>query len=355
MELKKYTRTALYLFFGIGFAWIAIKYLLPILLPFFIGFALSRIAEPLIRAIRKRKKIPRWLCALLGMVAVYGLLGTALFFLIRTLFMELQDFVSGLPALLASMEGPLQELSARLSALSAKLPGNAGAVVSEWVENLFASGSVVAEHLSAWLVDFAAGLVSSLPGIVLFLVTSVLSSFMLSSEWPALRQSLARRLPAKWRSRASTLLQRLKSAMGGWLKAQAKLTLLSFGLLTAGLWILGVDYPLLFGGVIALIDALPVLGVGTVLIPWAILQFMQGNTSLGFGLLILYGVVSLCRSAAEPRLLGKQVGLSPVITLFSMYAGFRLLGVFGMILLPILAILAKQFLDLWEGKNLVQK
>lgn len=355
MELKKYTRTAVYIFFGIGFAWIAIKYLLPILLPFLIGFGLSRIAEPLIRAMHKRGKLPRWLCAMISMIAVYGILGTAIFFLLRTLFNELQDFVSGLPALLASLEGPMQSLQTRLEALTSRLPGNAGIAVSGWIGNLFASGSVLAERLSAWLVDFAADLVTSLPGILLFLVTAILSSFMLSSEWPSLRQSLAKRLPKKWHARLSAAAGHLKDALGGWFKAQVKLTLLSFGVLTVGLWILGVDYPLLFGGVIALIDALPVLGVGTVLVPWAILQFMQQNTSLGFGLLILYGVASLCRSALEPRLLGKQVGLSPVITLFSMYAGFRLLGVFGMIFLPIVAILAKQFLDLWEGRSLRQK
>ena len=352
MELKKYSRTALYVVFGIGLAWVGIKYLLPILLPFLIGFALSRIAEPIIRSMQKwSRRPPRWLCAVVSMVAVYGILGTALFFLFRTLFRELQDFVSGLPALLASLEEPMQLLREQLEKLSGRLPGNAGIAVSGWVENLFASGSVLAERLSAWLVDFAAGLVTSLPGILLFLITSILSSFMFCSEWPALRKSLAKRLPAKWRTRVSSVLQRLKSAMGGWIKAQLKLMLLSFLVLTVGLWILGIDYPLLFGGVTAIIDALPVLGVGTVLVPWAIVQFMQQNSKLGFGLLILYGVASLTRSAAEPRLLGKQVGLSPVITLFSMYAGFKLLGVFGMILLPILAILAKQFLDLWEGRS----
>lgn len=352
MELKKYTRTALYIVFGIALAWVGIKYLLPILLPFLIGFALSRVAEPIIRSMQKReRKPPRWLCAAVGMIAVYGVLGTALFFLLRTLFYELQDFVSGLPALLASMEEPMQTLQIKLEQLTAKLPGNAGAAASSWVGNLFASGSVFAERLSAWLMDFATNLVTSLPGILLFLVTSILSSFMFCSEWPALRKSLAKRLPEKWRRRISSAAQKLKSAMGGWLKAQAKLILLSFIVLTVGLWILRIDYPLLFGGVIAVIDALPVLGVGTVLVPWAILQFMQQNTTLGFSLLILYGVASLVRSAAEPRLLGRQVGLSPVITLFSMYAGFRLLGVFGMILLPILAILLKQFLDLWEGRT----
>lgn len=352
MELKKYTRTALYVIICIGLAWVGVKYLLPILLPFLIGFALSRIAEPIIRSMQKRsRKPPRWLCALVGMLAVYGVLGTALFFLTRTLFRELQDFVAGLPDLLASLEAPMQALQYQLEQLSGKLPGNAGVAVTNWVGNLFANGSILAERLSAWLVDFAAGLVTSLPGILLFLITSVLSSFMFCSEWPALRKSISKRLPEKWRKRVSSIVRRLKEAMGGWLKAQLKLMLLSFAVLTVGLWILGIDYPLLFGGVTAFIDALPVLGVGTVFVPWSIVQFMQGDSKLGFGLLILYGVASLVRQAAEPRLLGKQVGLSPVITLFSMYAGFKLLGVIGMILLPILAILAKQFLDLWEGRS----
>ena len=98
--------------------------------------------------------------------------------------------------------------------------------------------------------------------------------------------------------------------------------------------ILGVDYPLLFGLIVALVDALPVFGTGTILIPWSLTQFLQNDLRRGIGLLVLYGVAALSRQALEPRLVGKQVGLHPLLTLLALYTGFRAAGVAGMIPLP---------------------
>jgi sporulation integral membrane protein YtvI len=351
MDLKKYTRVLIYISLGIALAWLGFRYLLPILLPFLIGFLLSRLAEPILRALQKNKRLPRWVCSAASMLVLYAVLGTAIFFLCRALLTELQAFVTGLPEVLASLAGPMQGLREKLDLLAARLPDGLGDSLTQWIDNLFRSGSVVAESVYNWLFDLAAGTVSSLPSIVLFVVTVILSSFMLSSEWPGLRRALAKRLPEPWRQKLSSFLSRLKSAMGGWLKAQLKLLGICFGVLTIGLWILGVDYPLLFGAIIALVDALPVLGSGTILVPWAIVEFLQGQTPLGCGLMILYGVSSLTRTAVEPRVLGRQIGLSPVITLFSMYAGWRLMRVAGMILFPICAILIRQFTELWEAQK----
>ena len=107
-------------------------------------------------------------------------------------------------------------------------------------------------------------------------------------------------------------------------------------------------YALLLAALIAAVDALPVFGVGTVLLPWAAVALLRGETAAGLGLLLTYGAASLTRTALEPRFLGRQIGLSPLLTLASMYAGFRLYGILGMILLPVAVILAKQIYELAE-------
>ena len=121
--------------------------------------------------------------------------------------------------------------------------------------------------------------------------------------------------------------------------------LITFLVLTAGFLILGLDYPLLFGSTIALIDALPVLGSGAVLIPWSLLQFLGGNTFCGVGLLCVYGAAALIRAAMEPRLLGKQMGMNPLLTLLALYAGYRFFGIGGMIFFPMGAMFLKQVLN----------
>lgn len=118
--------------------------------------------------------------------------------------------------------------------------------------------------------------------------------------------------------------------------------LVTFLIVSAGLFLLSIDAPLVLGAVIAVVDALPVFGTGTVLIPWGLWSLLQGDTVLGVGLLILYGLAAATRTSLEPRLVGKQIGLHPLLALLSMYAGFQLFGIAGMILLPLLAILARQ-------------
>jgi predicted PurR-regulated permease PerM len=148
-----------------------------------------------------------------------------------------------------------------------------------------------------------------------------------------------------WQKGLREARRRIRAAFGGWIKAQLKMMGIVFLLLTAGLWILKVEYALLFGGIISLLDALPVLGTGTVLIPWALISFLQDHAPLGFGLLTLYGVSALIRMVLEPRLVGRHLGLHPLLTLMAFYAGCRLFGLPGMIGFPLLALICRQLLD----------
>lgn len=130
--------------------------------------------------------------------------------------------------------------------------------------------------------------------------------------------------------------------LGAWLRAQGKLMGVTFLILTAGFFFLRVEYALLFALLITIIDALPVFGTGTVLIPWSMAQFLRGDTRCGVGLLLLYAVAALTRQALEPRLLGGSLGLPPVVTLAALYVGYRVMGVAGMIVFPLLAVFCCQ-------------
>ena len=115
-------------------------------------------------------------------------------------------------------------------------------------------------------------------------------------------------------------------------------------LLLCGFWLLGVSNAPLIALITCLVDALPVLGTGTVLLPWAFLSFLGGGKGRTLGLLVLYACVVLIRSVLEPKLVGSHLGLDPLVTLIAMYCGFRLWGLVGMLLLPLLAATAFQVL-----------
>ena len=188
-------------------------------------------------------------------------------------------------------------------------------------------------------------MIGRLPDAVLFTVTAVLSSFMLSGELPAIRTWLQKLARPEWLENLQRLGGHVRTTLGGWLRAQLKLMGITFLILNVGLLVLRVRYPLLAALVITVVDALPVFGTGTILIPWALVLFLRGQTKTGVGLVVLYGAAALSRQALEPRLVGKQVGLNPVLTLLALYTGYRLLGVGGMIVFPITAMLLKQIWD----------
>lgn len=326
-----------------------VRFLLPVLLPFLIGLALALLAQRPIAFCTRRLRAPRWLASFFCTLLLFALLGCGLFFLGRVLFRELSGFLRELPSLLSSLSAPLAALKLRLYALAGRLPDGLGAGLRAGLDQLFQSGGTYAVRAYEWVFQQASDVLTGLPSAVLFAVAAIVSSFMFSAQLPQLRHALAVRLPQLTRSKFAVALGHIRSALGGWLLAQLKLMGVTFLILTFGFLLLCTNYPLLFALLTTVIDALPVFGTGTVLIPWSLLEFLHGNTRCGVGFLILYAVAALTRQTLEPRLVGRQIGLPPVVTLFALYTGYRVIGVPGMILFPISAVLLKQ---LWDHSGL---
>ncbi len=188
----------------------------------------------------------------------------------------------------------------------------------------------------------ATGLMGKMSSGLFGTVTGLIASFMLSVRLPGLRQWLRERIPLHQQDRLVAVKNALKRALGGWLLAQIKLACVTFFVLSIGFFLLQIRHSLLWSFLITLVDAFPILGVGTVLLPWSVVALLQGNLPLGLGLLAIYAVAWVLRSTLEPKLVGKSLGLDPLVTLLSIYAGFKLWGILGMLLTPILAMAAVQ-------------
>lgn len=321
----------------------------PVLLPFAVGLTVARAADPALSALCRQLRLPRWLAAGVCVSAVYILLALAVSVLCRILCRELMGFARSLPALAQSLAAPMARLEQRLLQIAGRFPDGIGHALEEGVAEFFRNGAGLGSKLYNRLFDFASAVLQKTPDLALFLLTAVLSSFMIASQLPGIRALWETNVPQRWQQRLQTLLHRIKSTLGVWLRTQMKLMGICFLVLTTGFLLLQVAYPLLFGFVIALIDALPALGSGLILIPWGLLSYLRGDTLLGTGLLILYGAAALLRTSLEPRFLGKQIGLPPLVTLLALYGGYRFLGIWGMILFPLGAMLIRQFAD--SGKK----
>lgn len=323
---------------------------LPLLLPFLIGLAVALLAEPAVRRLHAKTRLPRGLCCVLTVSGILLLLGAAFWVLLRVLFGEITDLSRRLPELLAQLDAPLTQIRLWLESLVSRLPARTAQSLQKSIADLFSGSSYLMQSLSGWLVGFASSLLSKMPGVLISTVTALIASFLISVSLPELRSFLRRKLPQKRLEHMTEFRSRMKKTLGCWLTAQLELAGISCIVLCAGFLILRVDFWLLCGILTALVDALPVLGAGAVLLPWALIAFLQENTARGIGMLVLYGCMSVLRAALEPRLVGQRMGLHPLISLAAFYVGWRLMGTLGMIVFPIGAILAGELYTLLHPK-----
>lgn len=324
------------------FVFLFFRFLLPLLLPFFLGAALALAADPPVRFLTEKIHLPRTVAAGIGISVSFSFLALAVMLLCGFVLRELRQLTGVLPQLEEAARAGMASLSDWLLTLARKAPDGMRAILTQNVTNLFSGGSALLDKVTGVLLSLASGILSRLPDSALSVATSIISSFMISAKLPRLKNALLSRIPAERLQALRALLARLKSTIGSWLKAQVKLSGVNFLLITLGFFLLGIPYAPLWAFLTALVDAFPVLGTGTVLVPWSVISFLQGDRFRAFGLLGVYAAAALSRSVLEPRLVGRQLGLDPLVTLIALYAGYQLWGLPGMLLTPILAAAAVQ-------------
>lgn len=330
---------------GAAAAWLGIRFLLPLLLPFLVGLLAARLTLGPVRFLQRRGGLPAWLSSAIVILGLYTLIGLGLYWVCRMACGELARFTQELPSLLQSLAEPLGRLHNWMNGMIDCAPELLQQTLRESIDSFFSSGRLLAEKGYSWIFTFASGAIAKLPDLALFLVAMVASSVMFSSQYGALQELARKKLPKNFLEKCDMISAGLKGTFSAWLKAELKLMGIIFLLITAGLMLLRVGYPLLFGALVALIDALPVFGSGIILLPWGGLCFLRGEGGRGAGLLAIYAAAYLARTILEPRMVGRQVGMNPLLTLLALYVGYKLLGVLGMLLFPAGAMLIKQLWD----------
>ncbi len=323
---------------------LAVQYLLPLVLPFLLGAGLALAAEPIVHFLCTRLRLKRGIAAGIGVSMAFSFIALVVLVLCGLAIRELRVLAGVLPSVESAILGGMDSLSGWMLRQIENAPTGMRTLLRQEVNDLFSSGSALLDQITSYLLRLASGILSQVPDSALLLGTGIVSSFMISAKLPTIRQFYRSHLPLKKFAPVLSVLSRLKSALGGWLKAQIKLSGVTYLILTAGFFLLGIPYAPLWAALVVLVDAFPVLGTGTVLIPWSFTAFLQGSHFQAFGLLGVYAAASLTRSVLEPRLVGRQLGLDPLVTLAAMYIGYQIWGLGGMLLSPVLAVTAAQFL-----------
>lgn len=324
-------------------SWILIRFFLPFLLPFLAGAGLALAAEPLVRLCAK--KLPRAISAGIGVSTALLLILGILLVLAALLVRELTILAGIVPNLEDTVRQGLALLEAWLLNLIGKAPEGIRPLLTNAISGMFSNGTAFVDNAGSYILSLASSALWHLPDSALGVGTGVLAAYMISAKLPTIKKVLSARIPAVWREQYLPALKQMKNVLWGWLKAQAKLAGVTFLIVTGGFLILRVTYAPIWALIVALVDAVPLLGTGIILVPWSMVSFLQGNQLRAIGLLALYAAAALTRSALEPKLVGKQLGLDPLITLAALYAGYQLWGVGGMILAPLIAVAAVQLTE----------
>ena len=317
---------ALYLF---------LRYLLWWLLPFLLAFAAARAMEPVILLLRRTVHFKRAFSAALLTLFLLFLLGGLLSLLLSALFTEATAFLTQLPTLLDALPALTGGLLDRLRAYGALCPDWLLELLAAELSDWAAYGSTALAGLASRALALLGSMAAAVPALVLFAATTLLAVFFLAASYPTLCAAAKRRLSPRAQQRLRFWHDGVTHSLTRWLRAQAILCSLTFCQLLAGFWLLGERYSLLAAFLITLVDALPVFGTGTLLL---------GSVPRGAALVILYLCTLTVRSITEPKLVAAQAGLPPIASLMAMYLGARAFGVAGMVLFPLLLLLAAQML-----------
>lgn len=364
IDWGRWASVLIVIFLGALLFYVLLRFALLLFLPFLLSFGLALCTRPLVRFLSEKTKRSKRFWAVSVTLFVLLLAGGLSYLLCHRLLLEIQRLLTFLAEDSAREDGKIAGIVAFFREAWARLPLLSHLqrieFIEEWIgdpaQYLIGQLQRVLSALAERLAGGFAALLRRLPGVLFFLLVSVISCFYFAVEYERVRGVLFRLLPQRFAARLPVWRQRVSQGLKRCLRAYFLLFLLTFAQLSLGFFLLRVEYPFLIALLGAALDILPVLGVGTVLLPWAIFALMTGATMRGVGLLVLYAVMTVIRQIAEPHLVGKSLGLHPLLMLMAFYVGLKLFGFAGIFIGPALAVLGKMAFEYAsarkEGENL---
>ena len=341
---------------GAAIVLFSLHYLLPWFAPLLLAFLLAAAIEPVVRLLESRVRLPRPVGAGICSVALLGLLSVLLLRLCGSAVSGLRTLFDRLPLLFESLHLQFQTLEARILAYLNAADSSLSAYFSASADAFYNQFTALPAKLSERLVTLLSSLAGKAPSILLFCVTTGIGMYFVSAAYPAVLRFFRLQIPESWRSRVSVTLRDLRQTLLRWLRAQLIMTAITFVVLWLAFLLLQIRFAVLLAAVTAVVDALPILGSGTLLLPWAVIAALGGDYGLCIGLLSAYGAVTVLHSCLQAKLVGDQLGLHPLVSLASIYIGWCIAGIWGMLLGPIAAVTVKQLHDrgiitLWKEES----
>ncbi len=324
---------------AIALSYLFITRIFNIALPFFLSWGVAFCVRPISRKIATRVKISdKIISVLLTLVVVFASLGAIVGILIFA-GREAWNFLSGL----SEDERIYAVIEKLINPLAGIFGESEGAAMIE--ERITEAIKGLLSQVLTKFVNAVTAIAASVPGILIFLLTTVISAIYFSLDLDNINRKVRESLPEKLSKKLVNFKNKFLVTAFRYMRSYLIIMLFVFFLLLVGFLILGVKYSILLAVIFALLDMLPLIGIGVFMVPWGIFEIIFGSSGLGVGILVLFAVTEIIRNLIEPKIVGKNLGIHPILTLVLLYASYSLFGIFGLLLIPFLSVILNIALD----------
>lgn len=355
MEKPKEKLKKIFIIMGItGAVYAGFQYLLPLVIPFFAAYATAVLLEPSAKWIQRKLTIFRGSRAvripieLIGggeLVVLFGLLGTGLYVAGRRLLVQTELFFQALPELIRQFDVWLTGCCRVAEKMLHLRPDYMVRLVQNMLRDL---GESVKTAAMPYLMVSSVSMVQWIAGGMVVILVLFLASVLTLGKLDEIRKFENQSL---FREEFRIIHEKFRAFGKTYVRVQAVILLLTTGVCIGGLFLLKNPYYMLLGTGIGLLDALPLFGTGTALIPWAAAEALGGRGGRAAALIGIYVVCYLLRQILEAKLMAKGIGLSALETLAALYIGLRLFGIWGVLLGPAALMLIKALLEIADGPS----
>lgn len=324
-------------------------------MPFLIAFIISLMLEPLIRFLMRKLKLKRKQSSIVVIIFIMGIIIGLITWAVSSLISEGSSLLNNINEYVEITTKKIQDMIAQINIKNLNIPDAVLSAIENSSKDLLNMLASELQNIIKSLLNF----ITSIPTIGIYLSVTFLALYFMCTDKVYMIDQLEHHLPEVWVKKLYRHLKDLVKVLGGYLKAEATLIIISFIVSLVGLYIfhfvgLNVKYPLLYAVAIGFVDALPIFGSGTVMVPWAIIEGFNGDIKLGISILGLWIVMSIVRQLIEPRIVGNHIGIHPIFTLIAMYTGFKLIGVIGLFIGPIALIILKNVFSAILDKGIIK-
>ena len=332
---NKSGKKILYTILGALAAYLFAKYLLSYAVPFIIAWIIASGLQVIVRWLNEKIQMKRGIATMLSMVTVLSAISWGISAIGRRIFIQANNLYQSIPLYREEILAIFNNISDKTKHLFSAMPFNSTISLEKSIDQLLQN---LASFLGTFLSKGSINAVSMLPNILFIIIIMLLSIFFMTRDYILIQKFVAAQIPPAAADKAKILKDDLIDALGGYVRTQLILMCITTSICFIGFIILGINSAILLAVMIGVVDALPLFGSGLFLIPWAIYNAILGKFSLAVGLAGIYGLIIIVRQVVEPRILSNQIGVYTLVTIIGMYIGFKAIGVFGLIVGPVLII-----------------